>query len=507
MANQIKKAGGLGRRMASAFVVALGVAVAWGVVGGWVGSTISSWVSPPLYFVSESFAVMRDGTPVIESHAPDDYQDVSYRKLNGEEIQLPEGKSLGSQFLGPASLANAIRPPRFFAVPLVWGQTLSATTFGRPRSDWFLLRDTATEGRGYFIGYDAVSKKPIGFIGRAGFRHGVPAQDEWFDLGVGTGYEMPATSRQRLAVNSPAWQNSVDDYFNLPAWFVYVMDGDRLQEVDLRERTVRQVLEIPGLCSIGILGEERPEAPTDADTPYEKWAVSRLVARADDRLIMVDLQGSENRVFPLPESLRERSLSVYSLRSGELLLNWDTWNPREAGEMNPHHMAVLNQEGKIQHEEAFRLAADDHRQNPSPAFSLVMGMITPIPLGWGSTMFGIGPVFMANEHAEPTIAAALSWILERFWPGLVLVLAIGCLSAWLTYRWQRQYFRPHTGAWCTFAFLLGLPGVVAYWLEMSRGNLEACDECHTTVPRDRQACAACERPFAAAPLVGTEIFV
>jgi len=116
---------------------------------------------------------------------------------------------------------------------------------------------------------------------------------------------------------------------------------------------------------------------------------------------------------------------------------------------------------------------------------------------------------MVDFKEGPTIASAISWILEQFWPGLLIVVAIGCLSAWLTYRWQRQYFRPHTGAWCTFAFLLGLLGLVAYWLKMSRGKLEACDECHTTVPRDREACeacAACEKPFATPPLVGTEIF-
>jgi urea transporter len=111
-----------------------------------------------------------------------------------------------------------------------------------------------------------------------------------------------------------------------------------------------------------------------------------------------------------------------------------------------------------------------------------------------------------NSNEAPTYAAAMAKVLEMVWPGLIIVTVIGCLSAWVVWRWQRKYFRPATRAWCTFAFLVGPPGVLAYWLEMHRTKLEACGECQKTVPRDRDACAACATPFPAPSLVGTEIF-
>jgi hypothetical protein len=54
--------------------------------------------------------------------------------------------------------------------------------------------------------------------------------------------------------------------------------------------------------------------------------------------------------------------------------------------------------------------------------------------------------------------------------------------------------------------LLGLPGFFGYWLEHRRPKLESCDACDEIVPRDREACAACDAQFPTPPLMGTEIF-
>jgi predicted amidophosphoribosyltransferase len=60
--------------------------------------------------------------------------------------------------------------------------------------------------------------------------------------------------------------------------------------------------------------------------------------------------------------------------------------------------------------------------------------------------------------------------------------------------------------WVTFVLLLGLPGFLAYLIEHRRAKLETCSECGKVVPRDREACAACDAEFAAPARVGTEIF-
>jgi hypothetical protein len=113
---------------------------------------------------------------------------------------------------------------------------------------------------------------------------------------------------------------------------------------------------------------------------------------------------------------------------------------------------------------------------------------------------------MLQTNDVPTYADGLAKVFGLAWPPLVLVIVVGAALAWLTYRLQQKYRRPGTGAWVTFVLLLGLPGFLAYWLEQRRPKLEACGSCHAIVPRDRDACAACDSQFPAPPLVGTEIF-
>ena len=57
------------------------------------------------------------------------------------------------------------------------------------------------------------------------------------------------------------------------------------------------------------------------------------------------------------------------------------------------------------------------------------------------------------------------------------------------------------------SFLLtGLPGLVGYLFHRRWPVLEACPACGRTVPRDRDACAACGTEFPPPPLKGIEVF-
>jgi hypothetical protein len=129
----------------------------------------------------------------------------------------------------------------------------------------------------------------------------------------------------------------------------------------------------------------------------------------------------------------------------------------------------------------------------------------PVPIGF---VLGIvlGSLTLMQSSQAPTFLAAVTSSLDIGWLGLVAAPVLGAILAWWTYRLQRKYHRPATGVWCAFVLLLGLPGFLSYWIEHRRPKLEACGECGTIVPRDREACAACRTEFAPPRRLGTEIF-
>ncbi len=131
---------------------------------------------------------------------------------------------------------------------------------------------------------------------------------------------------------------------------------------------------------------------------------------------------------------------------------------------------------------------------------------------WLATAVVPAPIAMAfvvllppMRHPEAT-AAALRWSLSAAWPALVAVSLLGAALAWLCYRRQKRFAQPWTRVWVVFVFLAGLPGLVGYLCHRRWPVLEACPACGRSVPRDRDACAACGAAFPPPPRTGIEVF-
>ena len=294
---------GIVRPMVAALIVAIGVAIISGTVFMWSVGIVESWTRP-VDTVYENISVTRDGIPVIQSYSISDYEHFTYRTLEGQPIEVGNDNSLNA-----ASLPEAIRPPRFFSQPLGWGQTLSASDFARPRGGWYLVRDNQPEGRAYFVGYDEFSKMPIGCLGSDGLRRGLPPVDEWFDVGLSNGYWMGAASTQYLNYNGPANQyNPGTERDNLPAWLVFVIDGERLQEVNLQDRRCAKYSHVAG-PRVG----ERTNRSDFADGGRSRGAkhsengLSRGLADARPHCRARSLGGREARIPP-PRDVAERNV-------------------------------------------------------------------------------------------------------------------------------------------------------------------------------------------------------
>jgi hypothetical protein len=275
---------------------------------------------------------------------------------------------------------------------------------------------------------------------------------------------------------------------------------------------VRTIFESSGLVSVATLLEPLPavrldvddekktagpvpDANKDSDATSVIRQVAKLALRTADQIVILDPPTGAQSQYSLPESVREKTIQTYSIGGEQLIVQW-TDNYYEP------HLMWLKSNG-ITREEKVTLASYRGSGTDGPLFVVAAA---PMPIGWITVAFVFAPIETLRTRQASTFTEAVAHNLEPAWPALIAVIVIGAaLAAW-TYRLQRKCHRPATGIWCTFVFLLGGAGFLAYWFEHRRPKLEPCRDCGQIVPRDRDACAACSTPFPAPPLIGTEIF-
>lgn len=484
-------------RICSAFIMAVAAGLVWALACIWSGYMVSLFTGSSDY-VYETIVVAGDGTPLIQTYSSTQPGDPTFRTLNGK----PYESDVRSQ-LTPGIIGNPPRPPGLMEQTLSWQQRVAGVSDNQRRpTSWYLIRNEAQLGQAYLVGYDEQSRLCIGYIGRTGFRRSMPPQEEWFDVGrriqswssgifASTGYVQSGGR-----ANS---QNYAEQRF--PSWRIFLIDGQRLLEIDLRERSIRTMLESPDLLDVAVASEAVSKA--DADPPQEpsNQPQYRVIARLTDRILVFDPPTSDKKEFSLPESLRDRALTTYLLGPDELLLEY--WL-EEGQPYGPTQLAWLKQDGKFDREQTITLAHPDTGSERLATW-MAAGM-APVPIGWLGVTTLLAPLSMLQVNQTKTYAEGLAKVFEFAGPAFMGVIVLGIVLAWITYRLQRKYRRPGTSAWATFVLLLGVPGLIAYWLENRRTKLESCDACGEVVPRDRDVCAACNAQFPTPPLVGTEIF-
>ncbi len=523
------------RAVLAALVVTIGIGVVWAFGLRWLRSVGDSiiWSEDQVY---EDIAVAIDGTPVIsvQSNALVNNLTVSRRTLDGRQWPVEYEHWLGFAHLSPRNL-----PPGLLELPLEWnewgGRMVGGTDGRRPPTAWYVVRNDESDNHCFLAGFDAFSNLPIGYIGRQGFRATTPALADQFAL--------PATYERRLnsfAASSQylswgiVWDHDLYHEGDPAPWLVFMVEADRMWEVDLRQRSAQVVLETAGIISatrIKALKSTVETPPADAEaanargTPYRFAAANMqelfntvqlppagtegdkpkysgaIAVRTNDRIVVYHSPSGNVREFKLPKQAPNHWLRVYWIVPDQLLLLFDKghWSGGSV-----HQLMWFDAAGNVEREEEVKLAGWLPETPRKKAWR--MSWLAPVPLLW---LLGIvlgAPLYMLQTYGATDYPTALALVSGIAWPPLIVVLAISAVLAWFSLRLQRNYRRPATAVWAAFVLLLGVPGFVAYWLEHRRPKLESCKECDQIVPRDRDACAACNAPFPAPPLAGTEIF-
>jgi hypothetical protein len=498
-------------QVASALIMTIGLAILWGTIVVWAYVMVVQFRrnSGQAY---ELIQVAADGTPVITSRSMTDYLDTSFRTLDGQP--LPNQRE---EWLTAAPLTVPPRPPVLWESPVGWSARIAGISDSqRPPVSWYLIRGDQPEGRVYLAGYDETSKRLVGYISRDGFRRGLPPRESWFDLGRSRfdwgSNTITTTGSIQYGGRAVSYGNVATAEQRVPPSLLFLIDGERLLEIDLRARTLRTIHESPGLLAVAIALQPQESAAaraadqanaTDAAATAAAAAedgsktVTRIALRTADEIIVLDPPSGAKREYTLPNHVRDKQLQAYALANGELLLHWwdtETWQ---------QELLWLSTDGSVARQEQVTLNASRGESKQESRISGALAM--PIPIGF---VLGIvfGSLTLMQSGQAVTFLAAVTSSLDIGWLGLIAAPVLGAILAWWTYRLQRKYRRPASGVWCAFVLLLGLPGFLSYWIEHRRPKMDTCGECGTIVPRDREACAACRTEFAPPRRLGTEIF-
>ncbi len=461
-----------------ATILATGAAIVWagGIVWAvFIAEQLFSQRQP-----SESLALTIDGRALLRSYHPNKIQPWTYRTLDGQSVEVSEIElqNVNSQVPAPSKHSRYLPP---------WNQRVVgfAQMRGIP-TYWYLMHDGQSQGHAYFVIFDPNSRGKIGYFGLCGFRPGVAPLEERFAI------DSLLLPRGAYASESFSW-GGVPTASPEDVPVVFVTSNESLFRVDLQRQSIRPILLPDKVLAVSHFSE--PIAVEDEERFIYK---RRIAVRLPDRILWLSLEGETLHVVPLPKEIREASLSMYGTTGPDSILVSNTTAPQ-----SPTEIYWITGEGGVARHETLRL------DQPPQDRRLAMWMLTGVLPSPGIQTLGaltLGPWEEMEQNGITDYSTALVHSLGDTWPPLLAVYALSTILAVVCYRHYRSYDKTGGLVWAAFVLVLGVPGLVGYWLHRRWPATERCPHCGATVPRDRENCLACAAEFPAPALKGIEVF-
>jgi hypothetical protein len=481
-----------------AATVATGFGTLWFVLTLWLGTTILEARQGKRRLYWESLVVTADGTPLIESVPRDNLSLTTYRDMNGRAHDAVERKDqLPAVYLSGEHETDAL----FLAQP-TWPQRIKVFMDERePAALWYFMHDDKPDGSGYFVGYERVSNRLIGYIGLSGFRaNPVPPDDRIPVRGEQTlGYSN--WSSAPISIYSGRDWGLRPDRWDVPPRLVHVPSGNNLRLVDLSARTVITVFEAPQpIVSVGI--------PTlSSFSGGEPTRRRPILVRSGQKIYRLDHEYKLISTFSIPPEVDRRSrVTWFEANDGQAVAECIAQNRGDElfdSSLTKPTVYRISEQGEVR--ELLELSLQNGANTPSEQAQLslmALGLPAPAILLTAQSFMTI-----AGNQSQRSPAAPGTF-LGQSWPALVAVVALSFVLAAMAWRRSRAFglSKREQAVWAGFVFLFGVPAFAGYLLHRRWPVREPCPHCHSRCARDRDACAECGTPFPDPALKGTEIF-
>ncbi len=433
-------------RMCTALIIALGFAVAFAFAIVLLNQIGSGFFRAPTGDSYENLFIDADGNVLVSTYT---YRDRrwEYRTLDSRPVVVDaQSAQISGAYLSFGKSPYAAGPQ-----PGWEGRVFPFADDAVPPTYWyFVLSDAASDGRGYFAGYNAETQLPAGFLGTQGFTSTRPGREEQFPV-FGPGLRYIGTlfsswGHQHTGGMSPAGPAKFSSDFGYPPWIVYLHSGHEFLKIDLSRRTVAPLLNADDIISVGQIS--RPETSPPAGRTYPRSSQTYALRRAD-RITVFNPANESTEDFRLPDELRERNFTFYSLPNHTALIDAWYWDGRTRP--GDHDLVWLDADGAISRKEQITL--NQRTSYPSSLeVTIVSAICIPGPL--------VGSLLFVGENAQDSFVNAIG----NQWLRTLLVLLASAAAAAIAAWKQRRSGRPRSYVWVAFVFLLGFPGLVGYLL-------------------------------------------
>lgn len=486
------------QQLLQATTLTVGFGTLWAVLMLWLGTSIQEVRPGRNRPPREDLVVRSDGTPLIENVPLDNLSLVTTRDRAGRvHDPVAREERLPATFIGGAQKL----PPRVSLWPEWAGRIRVFVDDREPTAVWFFVHDGKLQGAGYFVGYERVSNRRIGFIGRSGFRpHPVPA-DERIPVRGDLSTNYSAWSSAPLSIYSGRMGAMNPGREELPPHLVYVPSGNRLQLVDLAARTVTTVFDAP--APIESVGVPTLSAYSGAHSTRDR----SILMRTRENLYALNRKHEVTHVFAVPPEV-DLSLNTnwYEIGNGQALIEFvHPLSTERGGVWYVAKRAVY----RVAQDGAILDQFDVTLQTGTPAMSerttdALFALVLPAP----ALLLATEPLAVSAPDRGQGYSASIVALLIRSWPTLLAVLALSALLSLLAWRQSRAFGlgRCEQATWAVFTLLLGLPGYVGFLLARRWPVRVPCPTCHAPGVRDRAACLECGTRYPDPSLLGIEIF-